>query len=270
MSRKTIFRMQIKEETMATRAEVVKIAKSYVGCKQGSKKHHDLVDTFNKVKPHGEVGNYSCFWCAITYTAFMIKAGMTRKQVPMSYNCGRLIDDAKALGIWQENDAYIPAKGDGIIYYWNDSGKGDCRSGASHVGTVEKVNKKKKEITVIEGNKGTSRACGRRTIKFNGRYIRGFITPKFDDDKAKTPEAEKKPAEEAQGAPWKTGKEYAVVAKAGLNVRKGPGTSYEKIGAIAAGTKVVPKEVSGNWLKIAFKDGTGWICGQEKGDMYVK
>ena len=36
------------------------------------------------------------------------------------------------------------------------------------------------------------------------------------------------------------------------------------------GTKVVPKEVSGNWLKIAFKDGTGWICGQEKGDMYVK
>ena len=59
MSRKTIFRMQIKEETMATRAEVVKIAKSYVGCKQGSKKHHDLVDTFNKVKPHGAVGNYS-------------------------------------------------------------------------------------------------------------------------------------------------------------------------------------------------------------------
>ena len=143
---------------MATRAEVVKIAKKYIGAKQGSKKHKDLVNTFNKVRPHGEVGNYTCAWCAIAYTAFLIKAGMTRKQAPMSYNCGRLIEDAKALGIWVENDAYVPKKGDGIIYYWNDSGKGDCRSGASHVGTVEKVNKKKRTITVIEGNKGTTHA----------------------------------------------------------------------------------------------------------------
>lgn len=265
----TISRMQIKEGTMATRAELVKIAKKYVGCKQGSKKHKDLVDTFNKVRPHGEVGNYSCYWCAIAYTAFLIKAGFTRENAPMSYNCGRLIEDAKALGVWRENDAYIPEEGDGIIYYWNDSGKGDCRSGASHVGTVEKVDKKKKKFTVIEGNKGTTHACGRREMSFNGRYIRGFITLKFGKD-AKTQKKEKKASEEAKGTTWKTGKEYTVVVKAGLNVRKGPGTSHEKIGAIAMGTKVVPKDVSGNWLKIEYKGGTGWICGQEKGEMYVK
>lgn len=262
--------MQTKEEDMATRAEAVSIAKKYVGCKQGSKKHKDLVDTFNKVKPHGEVGNYVCAWCAIAYTAFMIKAGMTRKKVPMSYNCGRLIDDAKALGIWQENDAYIPAKGDGIIYYWNDSGKGDCRSGASHVGTVEKVDKKKKEFTVIEGNKGSTHACGRRVMKFNARYIRGFITPKFDSTPVKKSTEAKKTDEKTAEPKWKAGKTYAVIAKAGLNVRKGPGTSYEKLGAISMGTKVVPLGVSGDWIKIKYKNVEAWICGEEKGDVYVK
>lgn len=255
---------------MATRTEVVKIAKQYVGCKQGSKKHKKLVDTFNKVKPHGEVGNYSCAWCAITYTAFMILAGMSRKQVPMSYNCGRLIEDAKALGIWVENDAYVPGKGDGIIYYWNDSGKGDCRSGASHVGTVEKVDRTKKTITVIEGNKGTTHACGRRTVPINGRYIRGFIAPRFEGTSTQTSTDDKKPAGTKTESPWKVGATYAVIPDVGLNVRKGPGTSYEKIGAVAVNTKITPKEISGDWLKIAYKDGTGWICGKQKGDVYVK
>ena len=255
---------------MATRTELVKIAKKYVGAKQGSKRHKDLVDTFNEVKPHGEVGNYSCYWCAIAYTAFLIKAGMTRKKAPMSYNCGRLIDDAKALGIWVENDAYVPEKGDGIIYYWNDSGKGDCRSGASHVGTVEKVDKKKKKITVIEGNKGATRACGRRVIVFNARYIRGFIVPKFDSTPKQTSTKEEKTPEKADELKWKAGKTYSIIAKAGLNVRKGPGTMYGKLGALPVGTKVTPIEVSGNWLKIEYKYGEGWVCGEEEGDVYVK
>lgn len=256
--------MQIKEEKMTTRAEAVKIAKKYIGCKQGSKKHKDLVDTFNKVKPHGEVGNYYCAWCAIAFTAFLIKAGMTRKNAPMSYNCGRLIEDAKALGIWKEDDAYVPSKGDGIIYYWNDSGKGDCRSGASHVGMVEKVNKKKRQITVIEGNKGTTHACGRRTISFNGRYIRGFITPEYNS----TPTVNK--SVEESKSEWKVGKTYAVQSNIGLNVRTGPGTSYSKVGAIAKGTKVTVLGVSGNWLKIKYDKVERWICGKENGDVYVR
>ena len=75
---------------MSTRSEVVKIAKQYVGCRQGSDKHKDLVNTFNGVKPHGEVGNYTCAWCAIAWTAFQIKAG-NKSIAPLSYNCGTLI-----------------------------------------------------------------------------------------------------------------------------------------------------------------------------------
>ena len=164
-----------------TRNEVVKIAQKYVGCKQYDSKHKDLVNTFNQVKPHGEVAYNSSAWCAITWTAVQIKAGNDQKVVPYSYNCGTLITYAKKLGIWVEDDNYLPLPGDGILYDWDDNGKGDCTGAPDHVGIVESV--EGNEITIIEGNKGTSASCGRRIIKRNGRYIRGYICPKYDQTK---------------------------------------------------------------------------------------
>lgn len=166
-----------------TRQQLVDLALKYNGAAQGSAKHKDLVDTFNRVKPHGEKGNYTCPWCAITWTALQIKAGYTAKNMPMSYNCGTLIDEAKRLGIWIEDDAYVPEVGDGIIYYWNDNGRGDCKSGASHVGIVVSVNTKKKTFKVLEGNKGTACKAGIRNMSVNGQYIRGYMHPKYSGNK---------------------------------------------------------------------------------------
>lgn len=178
-----------------TRSELVKIVKSYDGVKQGSKKHKELVDTFNTVKPHGEKATYTCAWCAITYTACAIKAGFTTKNFPMSYNCGTLIEDAKKLKMWEENDNYLPKIGDGIIYYWSDTGKGDCKAGASHVGTVISVSGN--TFKVMEGNKGTTCTAGIRTVTRNQIYIRGFITPEFAVEKKKETKAvENKATEE--------------------------------------------------------------------------
>lgn len=165
-----------------TRKQIVDLALQYDGAAQGSAKHKDLVNTFNRVKPHGEVGNYTCPWCAITWTALQIKAGYSLKNMPMSYNCGTLVDDAKRLGFWIENDAYVPEIGDGIIYNWDDNGKGDCSRGAYHVGLVISVNKNNGTFKVFEGNKGTACKAGIRTMSVNGRYIRGFIHPKYDGD----------------------------------------------------------------------------------------
>ena len=67
--------------------------------------------------------------------------------------------------------------GDWILYDWDDSGRGDNKGGPDHVGIVKKATKKK--ITVIEGNKGKSSEVGIREIPVNGRYIRGFVTPKY-------------------------------------------------------------------------------------------
>ena len=162
---------------MATRAQAVALARTYIGCSRGDKQHRDLVNTFNSVKPHGEVGNYSCAWCAITWTALMIKLKMGQDKAAYSYNCGTLITYSRKIGTWVENDAYVPLPGDGIIYYWGDSGRGDCTSGASHVGMVEEVSGG--YITIIEGNKGSG-YCGRRKILVNSRYIRGFMVPKYE------------------------------------------------------------------------------------------
>jgi LysM repeat protein len=79
------------------------------------------------------------------------------------------------MGIWTESDAYIPDPGDWILYDWDDSGRGDNVGGPDHVGIVEAVTRSK--ITVIEGNK--SKAVGERELSINGRYIRGFVVPKY-------------------------------------------------------------------------------------------
>ena len=169
---------------MTTRKHIVKIAKSYLGAKQGSAKHKKLVDTFNKKHPHGEKGTYTCPWCAITWTAWAILAGMKMSETPMSCNCGTLIAEAKRLKIWVENDNYLPRKGDGIIYDWSDTGTPkENKDGCDHVGLVVYRNKLTGTIKIIEGNYSTQKKVAYRKIKRNQRYIRGFITPRYKKGK---------------------------------------------------------------------------------------
>lgn len=158
--------------------KVAKIALSYEGAKTGDKKHRKLVDTFNKVEPNGMVASYKDYWCAISWTAWQILAGMSHKDVPMGYNVPRLIEEAKARKIWVESDSYTPRAGDGIIYDWQDSGKGDNTGNGDHIGVVYKCTKD--TIYVIEGNAGDKGVCKKRKVAINGRYIRGFITPKYN------------------------------------------------------------------------------------------
>ena len=163
---------------MGQREDVVRVAQSYVGCKQGSSQHKKLVDTFNKWSRNykDEVANYTCPWCAIACSSWSNLANCTIDIVPRTYNCGRWIDQAKKMGIWVENDNYKPQAGDFIIYYWS-APTGDCTYGASHIGVVEKVSGS--TITVIEGNMGSPSHCGRRSIPVGWRYIRGFVTPRY-------------------------------------------------------------------------------------------
>lgn len=162
------------------RQKLVKIAKSYMGAKRGSKDHRFLMDTFNKVKPDGWAMNYMAPWCAASASAFAILAfgeGKAKKYFPLSANCGTIIAKAKKMGIWEEKDSYRPKEGDWILYDWDDSGRGDNKGGPDHVGTVKRTSGN--EIVVIEGNKHNM--VGDRKIKVNGRYIRGFVTPKFSE-----------------------------------------------------------------------------------------
>lgn len=247
---------------MASRKEVVSIAKEYLGAKQGSKQHKKLVDTFNKVKPNGEVGNYTCPWCAIARTAWLILAGYTKSQVPMSYNCGTLITLAKKMGLWIEDDNYMPEEGDTIIYNWSDNGKGDCTTGADHTGVV--VSASGTTIIVIEGNYSTQKNVSYRTIKRNQIFIRGFILL----EKKKTSTTTKKTTSATKTT--NVGKTYKIVEPLGLNIRKSASKSGKKLGAIPKGKKVKCLAESGVWIKITYGKITGWICTKEGKSIYAK
>lgn len=162
----------------AIRLKVVEIAQSYVGARQGSTKHKKLIDTYNtqKVLPSGYRMTYSVAWCAASVTAWSILAG-TYDIIPAECSCGRMITKAKEMGIWEEKDSYVPKIGDFVMYDWDDTGNGDCVGAPEHVGIVSSVTSS--NFTVIEGNKGSPSAVGTRTLKINGRYIRGFICPKY-------------------------------------------------------------------------------------------
>ena len=162
------------------RNQLVKTAESYLGTKQGQSLHKLIINTFNKVKPDGWAMTYSAPWCAAFASACAIETfgvSKAKKYFPLSANCGTIITRAKSLGIWVESDAYKPGVGDWILYDWDDSGRGDNVGGPDHVGIVKKATKSK--ITVIEGNKGSKSEVAIREIAVNGRYIRGFVTPKY-------------------------------------------------------------------------------------------
>lgn len=121
---------------------------------------------------------YSDEWCATAASYAYIACGLG-SIFPVECSCPRMITLAKKMGIWQENDGYVPDPADAVLYDWEDSGKGDNTGTPDHIGIVIAVDKSKGTFVVMEGNKNES--VERRTMSIDGKYIRGFITPKFND-----------------------------------------------------------------------------------------
>ncbi len=163
-----------------SRDEVVKYAKAWLGYSEKSGKHKQIIDVYNSVRPlpRGYKMKYNDHWCAAYVSAVAIKAGTT----PIMHrecSCNEMLKLYKGSKDWVENDAYVPAHGDIIFYDWGDGKnyRGDNRGSSEHVGIVTSVSADNIS-TVIEGNKRDT--VGYRTIKVNGRYIRGYGTPKYD------------------------------------------------------------------------------------------
>ncbi len=181
---------------MELRQNLVNTAIAWYGTKEGSAQHKKIVDLYCNEKNNwyhesngkyvyghldlGKSERYKVAWCDIFVSACFIKAGY---QLVSGVECGcerHTILLNKKLASWVEDDAYVPTTGDLIFYDWDDSGKGDCKGWCDHVGIV--VSCDGKNIKVIEGNmsvKNEKDQVGYRTIKVNGRYIRGFGVPKY-------------------------------------------------------------------------------------------
>lgn len=166
-------------ETQA-RQKVVGIMQGWVGLKRSDRSHAPIIDTYNKhtPRPRGYKVSYTDAYCATTTSAAAIKAGFT-DIIPVECSCYYLIEKAKAMGIWQENDAHVPKPGDEVLYDWDDGANyatTDNQGAPEHVGMVEAISGS--TIRVIEGNMSGG-VVGRRNLQINGRYIRGFICPNY-------------------------------------------------------------------------------------------
>lgn len=148
-----------------------------VGSVRGDAWHRGILDTYNSHKPlpRGYAVQVGDHYCATTVSAVWIRAGVDTVAV-VECSCSKMVELAKAKGIWVEDDAYVPKPGDAVIYDWQDDGKGDNKGVPDHVGIVERVDGN--SMTIIEGNRPVGHVA-RHTLAVNGRYIRGFITPKY-------------------------------------------------------------------------------------------
>ncbi len=152
-------------------------ARSWIGCRESDGSHRKIIDVYNGHRPlaRNYKVQYTDAWCATFVSACAIKTGMI-DIIPTECGCGQMVQLFQKLGAWDENDARVPKAGDIIFYDWDDSGAGDNTGWPDHVGIVEKVSGN--SITVIEGN--YQDAVKRRTLKVNGKYIRGYGVPKYE------------------------------------------------------------------------------------------
>lgn len=178
----TWFKTPLVAKKTYDRAKVVAVAKSHLGVKEGSSEHKKIVDKYNTLSPLPQDYKlkYTDSWCAGFDTVCHLEAGCI-DIFPAECSCKRMIDEAKEMGIWVEDDAYVASLADSVVYDWDDDGKGDCTGWPEHVGLIAEYDAKAKTYTVYEGNKNGNPDCvGIRTVKVNGKFIRGFICPKFN------------------------------------------------------------------------------------------
>lgn len=241
---------------------ILDIARGWIGRKESNGTHKEIIDVYNNHKPLARGYKVKCTdsWCATFVSACAIKANYT-DIIPTECSCNQMIKRFQSMGRWTEDDGHVPHLGDVIFYDWQDSGKSDNKGSSDHVGIVEKVANGK--ITVIEGNK--SDAVARRVLNVNGKYIRGFGCPAYDNYTHVTTPTVQSNKSNVLGT-------YVVTAS-DLSVRTGPGTKYrrktynelttnakahdyDKDGCINYGTRVTVSRFDGDWAKIP----SGWVA----------
>ena len=208
----------------ALRQKAVEAVRGWLGAVPGSAKHADLLAAYNGHKPlaRGYAIRPSDAYCAATVSAAWIRAGVAAI-APLEVSVPKMTALAQKAGIWVEDDGYVPAPGDAVVYDWQDDGRGDNRGYPDHVGLVEKVSGG--VISVIEGNMGAGHLVGRRALAVDGRYIRGFICPDYASlaDETSLPPGGKVAAEQPD-----EGKSAAAVAREVLAGKWGNGAERKR------------------------------------------
>lgn len=171
------------------RNKVIAMAQEWLKEGDKAKTHWEVLNVYNSIAPlpRGYKMQYTDEWCAAFVSAVGAAVGLSDIILP-ECSCNEMIKLYKAANRWIERDDYIPRAGDIIMYAWEDNGIGDWIGPANHTGIITTV--REGIMVVVEGNK--SNRVGARTVRINGRYIRGFCIPDYKSKETEAPKMDQK------------------------------------------------------------------------------
>ena len=149
-----------------------------LGAAEGSAGHLDILEDYNALAqtraglPRGHKAVPSDDWCAIFAAGQAHAVGLT-EAYPMECSCSRIVQIAKEMGIWIENDSYIPIVGDWILYAWKGQEGQENDLAPNHIGIIYGCDGQ--NMLAVEGNKGDK--VDTRALAVGDKRIRGFVHP---------------------------------------------------------------------------------------------
>ena len=194
------------------RQKVVDTASAWLGTREYSAKHQEMLDIYNAQRPlpRGWKMKVTDFWCAAFVSTVSLQCGL-RDIMPTECGCPSMIRLYQEINRWVEDDAYVPSPADVVFYDWQDSPTNyattDNLGQSDHVGIV--IDCDGQNMTIIEGN--NANAVNKRVLAVNDRFIRGFGVPDYASkaDGAE-PQPEPAPTPEPQPEPEKSAEETSV------------------------------------------------------------
>lgn len=163
---------------MEMRLRAALSAARWLGTKEGSREHRQILAAYNGIRPlpRGYAVTEKDPWCAAFVSAAAVLAGVG-ELVPLECSCSRIIEKARSMGIWVEDDGHRPGLGDWVLYNWQAKGSEDDTGAPDHVGIV--IGWETDEMLVAEGN--YDQAVRLRRLEINGPYIRGYVCPRYEE-----------------------------------------------------------------------------------------
>lgn len=153
-------------------------AAKWLGTKEGSSGHLEILRLYNSLDPlpRGYRMRETDAWCAAFVSAVAVEAGVDAL-VPVECSCTRIIEKAKEMGIWEEDESQTPKIGDWVLYNWDAKASGDDQGSPDHVGIVIGV---EGELLVVEGN--YDNAVKLRRVPLDWGKLRGFVCPRYEEE----------------------------------------------------------------------------------------
>lgn len=119
---------------MTGRLHAALTAARWLGTREGSPEHREILAVYNAIKPlpRGYTLGETDPWCAGFVSAAAVMAGEGARY-PLECSCSRIVEKAKSMGIWVEDDGHVPRIGDWVLYDWQANEDGECMGAPDHV-----------------------------------------------------------------------------------------------------------------------------------------